>query len=96
MADLIVYLEAEAAMAHDDESSGGPEPVPMNVVANEPGTHSATNNVQLLNEAAQRASFSVIYIAESAGEPHAPEWTVHVRGGSLLDKQERSQLTPNV
>lgn len=49
-------------------------PAPANANAN------AVNNVQLLNEAAQRGNFTVSYIAEAAGEAHAPLWTIRVRG----------------
>lgn len=40
----------------------------------------AFNNVQLLNEAAQKGNFTVSYIAEAAGEAHNPLWTLRVRG----------------
>lgn len=43
----------------------------------------AVNNVQLLNEAAQKGNFAVSYLAEAAGEPHAPLWTVRVRSEFL-------------
>lgn len=38
------------------------------------------NNVQLLNEAAQRYGYVVEYVSDSEGEDHRPKWTVTVRG----------------
>lgn len=85
MGDLVLTLEhrysdgqedvaaAVVEMNHPDDMNIVPQfPVPVNPNMN--------NNVRLLNEASQKGNFAVAYVSESAGEQHAPLWTVRVRG----------------
>lgn len=69
--------EESAAHANVSHASGAPpQPIHQNVVV-------AKNNVQLLNETAQRYGYAVEYIPESTGEDHHPTWTITVRGSQL-------------
>lgn len=58
-----------ASRTVDNQASHAAENVPL-----------VKNNVQLLNETAQRYGYVVEYVTESEGEDHHPTWKVTVRG----------------